>query len=230
MLNKRMILFINIPDEIKAVMKSSVENAIGEGFSIGMDSIETQFYCNCLQNEIYDYIFITDETIEKMKKVIEQVRSFDIRVKIILYVHDLVAYYELQKYDIYFCLRSTQLMEDCKNLNTLLKQIYQNKILYLKKGKLELLIHSIIYIESDKNYVNLYTLKGKIKNRGTMKELWNHYQEIRTFIPVSKSVLVNPFYIEKTDNEKLFLKNGSTVFISRNKRGSVYELLKTKDM
>ena len=64
-------------------------------------------------------------------------------------------------------------------------------------------IRNIIYLESNKHYINYYVLNENksFKDRCTIKECENRF-EIYDFIRIHKSYIINPVYIDFIDNRK----------------------------
>ena len=82
----------------------------------------------------------------------------------------------------------------------------QNEIMILEdefSKKFPIPIRNIIYLESNKHYINYYVLNENksFKDRCTIKECENRF-EIYDFIRIHKSYIINPVYIDFIDNRK----------------------------
>ena len=114
-----------------------------------------------------------------------------------------------------------------KVLEKLMLHIKQNKVVVFDdnlKGKLPISIRDIMYIESDKHYINYYVqnMDNNIRVRETMKNCEEKYINM-DFIKIHKKYLVNMRYIASIDNnlDEVKLKNGKRLPMSRNYKKSV---------
>lgn len=88
----------------------------------------------------------------------------------------------------------------------LMRHMKQNEIMVLEdefSKKYPIPIRNIIYLESNKHYINYYVLNENksFKDRCTIKECENRF-EIYDFIRIHKSYIINPVYIDFIDNRK----------------------------
>ena len=69
--------------------------------------------------------------------------------------------------------------------------------LFIKNGNLflKVLLHDILFFQSDKNYVDVYTLGKKYASRNTLKEIAQNLSSEK-FIQVNRSVIIN---VDKID-------------------------------
>lgn len=64
-----------------------------------------------------------------------------------------------------------------------------------KSAYIKLVFEDILFIEADKNYLKIQTLKEQFKIRSTLKDITNNLP--KTFIQTHRSFIVNSSYIEK---------------------------------
>ena len=88
-------------------------------------------------------------------------------------------------------------------------------------------IHDIVYIESDKHYLNYFTLKNEapINVRGSIKECEEKYKEY-DFVKIHKRCLINLKYLANIDNsrnEVMLSYNKIRLALSRNFKKDVDE-------
>lgn len=215
-----------IPGSIQKTIQKQMVEAVGKQFAIEMTIAQEKDFRKYLKSQFYHYIFIGVQAKQQVGSLLALIRICDIRSKIVLYGEQEIICFDYQKYDIYYYIRSDNFEVDCEGLYYAVKQIHQNKVLFLHKVGRPLIIHSIFYIESNKNYLILHTKEGNIKDRSTLKELWGLYCEIRTFIPINKSQMVNPYHILYVEGKTVCLRNQDVLYISRSKMESVYTMLK----
>ena len=100
-------------------------------------------------------------------------------------------------------------------------------ILNRNNEKIILSLSDIYTIESVKTLrsnsdILITTVNEQIKIKGKLKDFNNEYGDIMAF--ASRSVLVNVKNIHKWMSDKIVMKNGRDVFISRNRIQEVKEL------
>ena len=219
------ILYLNLPEEIGQYVSDVLYDSIGEGFHVESYTIQGERIVDDRNCEVYHYIALYVENHDDMLESLFLIRKNNLHSRIILIVKDVESFILAQKYDVYYFLREDCLKEDCQGLYDLVKQMHQNQILYLHKDAKPIPIYNIMYIESNRNYLVYVTKKENLKDRATLKEIWQRYQGIQTFIYISKSVLVNPHYILTMKNDKILLHGGRELFVSRSKLEYVHSVL-----
>jgi len=84
---------------------------------------------------------------------------------------------------------------------------------------------SIIYIEADKHYCNIFTNKDEcIKMRISISKILQLLNE-KSFSLVNKGSIVNIRYIDKITNEDLILNNNKVIQVSRRNYKSIKKLI-----
>lgn len=173
----------------------------------------------------YQMVILQYQDSQALSASLQYIRKFDYRVQIIIITEHESDYFTVQKYNITFVLRLQTLREDIKTLHEMLCLQYQNKQFYLPNHDRMLSKHSIYYMESDKNYIQIHSMEGLFRERFTIKELCMK-DTLRDFLLINKSDLLNPIHIEEVKQNKIKLDNGHIVYISRSKLHEVHEELK----
>lgn len=184
-------------------------------------------------NKSYDVVFLdidmpTISGFEIAKKIREQSNS---NCYIIFITSHSELVYDSFDFQPFNFIRKTSKEEIEKNLHKVLEKlilhIKQNEIFVFDdnlNGKLPISIRDIMYIESDKHYINYYVqnIDNNIRIRETMKNCEEKYINM-DFIKIHKKYLVNMRYIATIDNnlDEVKLKNGKRLPMSRNYKKSV---------
>ena len=112
--------------------------------------------------------------------------------------------------DLFGFVRKDHLDIDLENiLNKYLKKIkyYQYKIdETIPLGK-------ILYFESTHNYVLIHLMNDIRKERTSLKKL--DIDNFESFCKISSSFIINMEYIEKYDKDRIVMRNGEVVYLSR---------------
>lgn len=101
----------------------------------------------------------------------------------------------------------------------------QRTSLYLKDGyaQIKVCVDDILYVKSDGNYLNVYTLKGRINTRMTLFQLLELLPS-ETLMRVHNSYLVNVNQIERIENNQIVIGE-VRISIGPTFRGAVDKLL-----
>lgn len=107
--------------------------------------------------------------------------------------------------------------EEIEALNTRMEEA-QNDTLsdknILLKSKAFITLDKLMYIETDGHYLNFYLEEGKEMDRNSLKNILEQLPE-KHFIQIHRSYLVNLNYVRAIYAEKLLLKNGTELKVSR---------------
>lgn len=89
--------------------------------------------------------------------------------------------------------------------------------LFLKDGyaQVKVCTEDILYVKSDGNYLNVYTEKGKVNTRMTLKDLLEEVSD--ALIRIHNSIVINPEKIEKIESNHVQI-NGEVLTIGPNYR------------
>ena len=82
----------------------------------------------------------------------------------------------------------------------------------------------MVVIQSKTNYRKIYTSNLVFDSRITMKEL-EQILDSNAFIKIHRSYIVNMNYISKIEKDKMIMKNGMKVPISRRQYANVIEAI-----
>ena len=82
----------------------------------------------------------------------------------------------------------------------------EKPVLYLKDGyaQVKVCAEDILYVKSDGNYLNVYTEKGKVNTRMTLKDLLDEIPD--TLIRIHNSTAINPEKIDKIENNQIDIR------------------------
>lgn len=100
----------------------------------------------------------------------------------------------------------------------------EKKSLFFKEGHqhIKLKLSDILFLESDKNYLDVYTLEEKHILRKTLKEM-KELLDQNSFIQVHRSFIVNKEMIRQVEPNRIKLLNGSEIPLSSSYRDEVYK-------
>ena len=88
---------------------------------------------------------------------------------------------------------------------------------YKQKGDLkQILLKDILYLEVDRNYINLYTKSGKIRYLGTLSETWDALRNNDEFIKPNQSYIFNLKYVTLKANHVILTDGTKDCNIGRN--------------
>jgi DNA-binding LytR/AlgR family response regulator len=114
--------------------------------------------------------------------------------------------------------------------NIKLKQLRDTKsgddeyiIVKVDKKHVKINIKDIVYIQSDWNYMNIYTTKEKHMVLGTLKSI-EETLSAKNFVRIHKSYLINLSHVEFIEGNQVQL-NGIKLQISRNYKNTLLERL-----
>lgn len=115
------------------------------------------------------------------------------------------------------------------NISLLAEQLNQNKkqSLQIKDGHKTFIIKAedILYIESEGNYINIYTKEKRYLSRQSMESILNEL-DASHFIRVHRSYIVNKDHIRRFSKKEIEL-NGIKIPVSRSLADSIENLLKS---
>ncbi|WP_452227382.1 LytR/AlgR family response regulator transcription factor [Lacinutrix cladophorae] len=77
----------------------------------------------------------------------------------------------------------------------------------------KIVVHNILYLESDRNYVTITTKNKKLSFIDSLKN-WNEKLSEETFIQVHKSFIINRKYVDKISGNEIYVQ-GSRIPIGR---------------
>jgi DNA-binding LytR/AlgR family response regulator len=82
----------------------------------------------------------------------------------------------------------------------------QNKFMFLKDGykQVKVIIDDIQYIQSDGNYLNVFTTSGKVNTRMTLNQIIELLPS-NSFIRIHNSFVINIGHLQKIENNQAFL-------------------------
>ena len=129
---------------------------------------------------------------------------------------------------LYYLLRplKKETVEKCLELQEKKMEKGDEKLLLVKnKGRIKLLKYqNIIYVMANGRYTEIYTKTGMIKIRKPFGELKNELPWER-FVEIHRSYIVNIEQIEEFNGERLCLKNGKYLPVSRTKKKELIQML-----
>lgn len=102
----------------------------------------------------------------------------------------------------------------------------KGEIIFLNVDKTmhKVVLDTIVYIESDRNYITLVTETQKFSFIDSLKK-WTKKLQGKQFIQVHKSFIINSEYVEKINGNSVFL-NGSKIPIGRTYKQELLKVLK----
>lgn len=91
----------------------------------------------------------------------------------------------------------------------------QKNYIFIKEGyhDIKLKLSEIIYIQADKNYLDIITVKTKFTIRHTLQDFMKELPDF--FKQIHRSIIINTHRLEKTSSDEVFLE-GYKLPISRN--------------
>lgn len=102
-------------------------------------------------------------------------------------------------------------------LEKAIKRVNKNKesffVIKTSEEVLKISTSKIIYIESEKHYLNFHTYKGIYKMRGTIDEVKDFFYK-NSFASINRSLIINLLYVEGYTKTDVILKN-ETLPLSR---------------
>jgi tetratricopeptide (TPR) repeat protein len=107
--------------------------------------------------------------------------------------------------------------QEIEALNTQVEKAQTNTLHdknMLLKSKAFITLEKLMYIEADGHYLNFYLEDGKETDRNSLKNVLEQLPE-KHFIQIHRSFVVNLHYIRAIYAEKLMLKNGVELKVSR---------------
>lgn len=126
--------------------------------------------------------------------------------------------------------KETQLIQNIVSLEQLEVDSFDRKFALHSGEKVKMISgNNILYIEGDGRYCHLYINTNEVfitpKN---LKNFENYFTEKSTFIRISKTFMINAFYIKEYSKGEPFIivmKNGKTFEVARRKKPEVLERL-----
>jgi DNA-binding LytR/AlgR family response regulator len=106
--------------------------------------------------------------------------------------------------------------------------VEQEKHIYVKDGcsTIKISLNDILYIESDKNYIHIFTKKEKITCRYSLEWIMQRLPPCQ-FIQTHRSFIINSYHIKKLTYKTVYLEEGE-VPISKSNYARMLEFIKTK--
>lgn len=162
-------------------------------------------------------IFIDEKYLEEIE-INKFENSLNPGIYLIILVGDKTKYHHILSFNPFYILRKDNLKNDFNTLLYLLQErndFFVNLVLIEYRGIEHILnIHLIYYIESNKHYVYIHLSDIEIKKKIKLSDFKEKYLG-RYFMRIHVSYIVNFFYIDKVDGDKVLLKNGYQLPISR---------------
>lgn len=134
-----------------------------------------------------------------IKEIIHETDNHQIQLYCYEFTNSLCTFFKIEK---------TELSSISQNLTT--------NVLYLQKRKqhIRILIHEILYIESNKNYIQIHTLYKTYRLRMRIQDLSNSL-DATYFLRCHQSYIVNMRYIRSMKRYEIVLYNNIKIPISK---------------
>lgn len=135
--------------------------------------------------------------------------------------------FESLKYHPYFFIRKNHMDEELETqileMNNLINNAKSDLLLVqTNESEIYIEVRNIIYIESNKNYINLHLGDNIVTTRRTMNDIEKELDKYN-FIRVHSGFIINPKYIEDFTSNEVILSNKLKIQISRSKKLYVKE-------
>jgi DNA-binding LytR/AlgR family response regulator len=220
---------------ISKVLKEKITNMLGEEiskFGIGIDLYyNVKDFINVISSIKYKIIFLDIQMPDidgfQLAKYLTENKA-DIKI-IFVSSHENYVFNNSFQYEALWFIRKSSIDEDLKYAFPKIRETLEINILKYKiecDGKIiNLKTDDIYYIESNKNYLTVFTLEEHYVIRKTMKETESELPG-EFFIRPHSSFLVNLKHIKSIERQYIILEDGEKILISNNKQKQVVSKLK----
>ncbi len=84
---------------------------------------------------------------------------------------------------------------------------------------------SIMYVESEKNILNVYTDESKYSLRTSLKNFMDHF-EVKSLCQVNRKYAINIKHVDYIDEDTVTLSNGSSLSLSRRRKSILRKIIR----